>query len=178
MLGWEKSYSFNAGFDFRLFNILGGSIEYYHVTTKDVLALTQLDPTNGFPTDEWTRYFTNNGEIMNHGIDLSLNSNIINKADFSYDATLNFSYNYNEITDMDESTTDLTQLEGEDSYVIGQPIDFVHAVNSHIDKDGNYMITKKDGTVVPGSDFATFTTDELDFYRTTPPVFWFFQQSV
>jgi TonB-linked SusC/RagA family outer membrane protein len=171
LLGWEKSYSFNAGFDFRLFNLLGGSIEYYHTTTKDVLALTQLDPTNGFPTDEYTRYFTNNGEIINHGIDLSLNAAIIKKTVFSYDATLNFSYNYNEITDMDDSTTDLTQLEGEDSYVIGQPIDFVHAVNSHIDADGNYMITKKDGTVVPGSDFATFTSSDLDFYRRTPPVF-------
>jgi len=171
LLGWEKSYTFNTGFDFRIFNRIGGSIEYYHIVTKDVLALTQLDPTNGFPTDEWTKYYTNNGEILNHGFDVSLNANLVSNNNFKYDATLNFSYNYNEVSDMDIDNNDLTLLGYDDAFVKGQPIDYVHAVNSNINENGEIMITKKDGSVVSGSEFATFDINDLDFYRKTPPVF-------
>lgn len=48
-LGWEKTYSWNAGADYMLFNNrISGSVDFYHKLSKGLLADVDIDPTTGW----------------------------------------------------------------------------------------------------------------------------------
>ena len=48
-LRWERTESYNLGLDFSLFNdIIGGSLEVYSGTTKDLLVERSLPSITGF----------------------------------------------------------------------------------------------------------------------------------
>lgn len=98
-LRWEKTANFNLGLDFSLFaNRLSGSLDFYHRKGTDLLTTTDLDPTTG-----WTQLTINNGEMVNKGVELQLNSDIIHAAtrnDIDFSAAFNLAYNKNEVTEV------------------------------------------------------------------------------
>ena len=97
MLRWEKTTTFNAGVDFRLFNnLLSGSLEYYNRVGDDLLVTKIMDSTLGI-----TSRVINNGKMRNSGIELSLTGNIIRKKDWNFSANLNLAYNKNKILRVD-----------------------------------------------------------------------------
>lgn len=95
-LRWEKTASWNAGADFSFFgNRLSGSLDGYRKYSSDLLALTDLDPTGG-----WSSLTINNGEMLNTGVELMLNGDILaagNRKALGIRAALSFSYNKNEV---------------------------------------------------------------------------------
>lgn len=99
-LRWEKTKVLNIGVDFNLLkNRLNGSIEYYSKNTTDLLGPFSLDPTLG-----WSSVDMNFGSMFNHGVEISLNSVNIDKDDFTWRTSATFSYNKNEITDIETSS--------------------------------------------------------------------------
>lgn len=72
-LGWEKTYSWNAGADYMLFNNrISGSVDFYHKLSKGLLADVDIDPTTG-----WSKIFKNSATVRNVGLDLALNARIL-----------------------------------------------------------------------------------------------------
>lgn len=92
-LTWEKNKPFNIGMDFRLFNKISGTFEYYTRTTSDLLFQVPISATNGI-----TSYLDNVGEMKNSGIELALSAAIFDNPDgFSWKSDFNITTNTNEI---------------------------------------------------------------------------------
>jgi TonB-dependent starch-binding outer membrane protein SusC len=92
-LGWETTKGSNVGLDFGLFkNRLSASIDYYNTNTSDVIFDMNIPNITGFST-----ITTNIGSIDNSGIEGSISGVIIQKSDFTWTATVNFSKNNNKI---------------------------------------------------------------------------------
>ncbi len=92
-LGWETTTGLNLGVDFTILNSrLYGNVEYYTNDTKDILYNIQLPTMTGFSSIP-----TNIGEVHNHGMEFSITGKIVKSREFSWDATLNFARNRNEI---------------------------------------------------------------------------------
>ena len=100
-LTWESSKSFNAGFEFGLFNgILNGSVEYYSRTTTDLLYSKPVPISAGNPTGEFP---LNVGSVRNNGIEVSLDGTIYHSKKVDWSWNLNLTSNKNEILSLDES---------------------------------------------------------------------------
>ncbi|MFI1742935.1 SusC/RagA family TonB-linked outer membrane protein [Thalassobellus sediminis] len=92
-LSWEKTTEINVGFDFGFMNNrINGSIDVYDRQNTDIIFGKELPAVTGF-----TRIFENIGESSNKGIEIALNTTIIDKGDFKWTTNLNFASNKNEL---------------------------------------------------------------------------------
>ncbi len=165
---WEKTTTINVGVDFALFrNRLSGSIEYYNKNSVDLLAFINGSPTQGFGYSALT---TNNGEMVNRGFELTLNGEILRKKDFSWNATLLYSYNHNEVKHVSvEPTTWNSRLTLPTSYpTIGEPLHGVYGYDwAGLDKNGDPQVYDAEGNITNGPvrDYKA-----LKYQGTTVPV--------
>ena len=107
-LQWERTESVNAGLDFGLFNnIIDGSIEAYRSSTTDLLVERRLPDVLAF---DWV--YDNLGEVQNKGIELNLNSRNINRNNFSWNTSFNFSLNRNKIVHLYGDMEDVKDANG------------------------------------------------------------------
>jgi len=96
-LRWERTSTSNLGLDFSLFKgILSGSIDVYEKLTKDMLFQYAVSPA----LVPGGRIWANGGSISNRGVELMLNSTIVQTKNFSWSTTLNLANNRNEITSL------------------------------------------------------------------------------
>lgn len=101
-LRWEKTRSFNFGFDISLFNnLINAKIDIYDKVTTDLLwSQYAIASTSGFPS----LTFKNDGKLQNRGWELEVSTDrLINKGKFSIDFNVNFGNNKNVIKEIDES---------------------------------------------------------------------------
>lgn len=95
-LSWETTKSFNVGLDFGLWNSrLTGNVDMYFSTTNDLLLKRSLPKVTGYNT-----VYSNMGETANRGLEITLNSRNIVTKDFTWNSTVVFSWNKNEIKDL------------------------------------------------------------------------------
>lgn len=96
-LKWETTTSLNAGLDFGLWkDRISGTIEYYHSTTKDLLMRKALNQISGYQSQ-----LVNMGEVLNKGLEVSLNFIPVETKELSWNVGINFSLNKNEIVKLD-----------------------------------------------------------------------------
>jgi TonB-linked SusC/RagA family outer membrane protein len=91
----EQTTTVNLGLDFALFNRLRGSVDVFDKVSTDLLVKQELNAS--YALDYPLELYTNDGEISNKGIEISLGADIIRKADFKWNALLNYSYTKNEV---------------------------------------------------------------------------------
>ncbi len=124
-LGWETTTGINLGLDFSFFNSrLRGNVEYYDNSTKDILYAIDLPYAVGI-----TSINTNIGEVANHGLEFSLTGQIVNNENFTWESTVNFSRNRNEIVSVLGADNDGDGIEDDlvsDGLFIGEPTDVVY----------------------------------------------------
>ena len=114
-LKWERTSSANIGLDFSIKNgLLGGSIDLYKATTKDLLIDRAIPSILGYSP---STVASNLGEVENRGVEISLNSKIIKKENFKWTANFNFSLNRNQIVHLYGDMVDVLDAEGK---VVGQ----------------------------------------------------------
>lgn len=93
-LTWETTTQTNVGIDFGLFNNrMTGTLDYYLKQTEGALSTVQLAPSAGFNT-----IIDNVGEVENQGLELSLNTLLIDSKEFNFSVGFNISTNRNEVT--------------------------------------------------------------------------------
>lgn len=96
---WETSHSFNTGFDFTFFKgRLSGSAEYFSRKTADMLYYKPVAPSLGY-----SRLPMNVGSMLNNGIELDLNGDLIRTNNLQWKLNLNLTYFKNKIKELDPS---------------------------------------------------------------------------
>ena len=92
-LTWERTHQADFGFDLGFFgNRLELSVDFFSKHTYDALLRRQQPGYKGAQG-----YWVNAGEITNKGVDVSLTERILQTTDWQWTATLNLSYNKNEV---------------------------------------------------------------------------------
>jgi ferric enterobactin receptor len=85
----EIQSSWEVGGVFRfLNNRIGLDYTYYHNETENQIAQPRLAQSGGFIFSA-----LNSGSVINNGMEVALTGKVISQKNFSWDATLNFSYN-------------------------------------------------------------------------------------
>jgi len=109
-LKWEQTTQYGFGIDFGLDNNrFKGNIDFYRKETSDILL--NLQPLQG-ATFPFT--FKNvDAVIVNQGIELGLEYDIIRSDDFTWNANFNIAYNKNELTDFNEAPINAGNLYGQ-----------------------------------------------------------------
>ena len=162
---WEETVSTNIGVDFGLFNNrLSGAIDIYQKFTDDLL----FSAAPSAFTNLSDRITTNIGEMTNRGLELSLNTVMVDRENFDWDLGFNFTYNTNEITKLDNTsdsifiayeTGGISGDVGQNIQVLqqGQAFNAFRTYEHILDENGN-----------PRNDVTDFNGDglptELDYY--------------
>ncbi|RDI13418.1 SusC/RagA family TonB-linked outer membrane protein [Flavobacterium sp. AG291] len=178
-LKWESTKQTNIGVDFSLFNRITGTFEWYNKETNDLLYTYQVPQ----PPYLVGTMLANVGDLSNKGIELTLNANIIQKENFTWDANFNFAKNKQKIERLSNQTykTDviysgslhgLSGMSNQFSQIIkeGYPVGTFWGPKSEgLDENGNIIVGDEDqeiGTAQP--DFSlglgmNFTYKNFDF---------------
>ena len=109
-LRWEKTTSYNLGFNLGFFeDLLTVDFDFYHKDTKDLLVQNVAIPaTTGYSK----LAYQNVGNMTNDGWELQVNArNFLKFGKFSMGAGFNIAQNYNEITEMDQRVLDAINSE-------------------------------------------------------------------
>ncbi|MBZ9626688.1 TonB-dependent receptor [Psychroflexus sp. CAK57W] len=94
-LKWEVGSTINLGLDYAMLdNRVSGSINAYRRETKDLIAFTLVDPFTNFGN----RIDANIGDMVNRGLEFTLNLKPIETDNFEWNINYNISLNDNEIT--------------------------------------------------------------------------------
>ncbi|PZX53076.1 TonB-linked SusC/RagA family outer membrane protein [Algoriphagus ratkowskyi] len=138
-LTWETTKTANFAMDFELFQRrIAGTIEFYSSDTENLLVRRNIPVMNGY-----TSILTNVGEVNNKGIEVSLSTDNIRKAQFQWSTDFTFSHNKNEIVHLFKTDLDRDGKEDDNianGWFIGKPI------NSYYDYafDGIYQLGDDD----------------------------------
>ncbi|WP_273264101.1 TonB-dependent receptor [Hoylesella shahii] len=108
---WETNTNMNLGFEFELFkHRLTGSVEYYQRKTTDMLLWFSVPPSLGYDG-----YYDNVGDMMNRGVELNLDADLIRTKAFTWAMNFNITHNHNNISYLPEQNKTL-EKEGHAGY--------------------------------------------------------------
>ncbi|MCA9738782.1 MAG: TonB-dependent receptor [Gemmatimonadota bacterium] len=95
-LGPEVATELEVGFDAALFeDRLSTEVTYYRQRVEDALVSLPVAPSRGFPGTQ----FVNLGEVFNHGVEVQLNSRMLQRRNLAWDLGVGLSWNRNEVVD-------------------------------------------------------------------------------
>jgi TonB-linked SusC/RagA family outer membrane protein len=95
-LKWETTSQYNAGVDVGLWkDRLNLVADIYYKKTSDLLVDIPIEITTGFPST-----LANIGSVLNKGVEIGLNANIVDTKNVRWSASVNFARNINEITSL------------------------------------------------------------------------------
>ncbi len=102
-LTWEKAKQLDVAVDYGFFgNRIAGTIEAYYKRTNDLLWTVPLAYESGY-----TSSLTNVGVLDNKGIEFTLNTVNVNKRNFQWTTSFNFTVNRNEIVELYDGKQDV-----------------------------------------------------------------------
>ena len=98
-LSWEKTLEYNFGIEFGMWNErLHIDIDLYNKTTRDLLLEAPVLNISGY-----TKAWQNIGSIRNSGIELSLNTLLVDKRNFQWSFDVNMTHNKSKILKLGQS---------------------------------------------------------------------------
>ena len=114
-LGWEKTRDAKVGIDLGfLKDRLCLQAETYYRLSTDVVTSSRVASTSGY-----TYVYYNSADLMNSGVEFTLNGKIVRSRDWNVGASLNFAYNYNKVLSYKPASSTIT---AKDRYVEGYPV--------------------------------------------------------
>ncbi len=93
LIKWEETTTYNTGLDFGLFNNINGTVDVYYRETNDLLNFV---PYPGGANLSNAGY-ANVGQLVNKGIEVTLDATPVKTDDLSLNVAMNFTYNNSEI---------------------------------------------------------------------------------
>lgn len=150
-LGWEKLWTTNVGLRLGFFDRLNVVGELYHKYTTNMLMQVPISYAEGGYGYRWD----NVGAMVNKGIELSIDADVIRTKNFSWNVSVNASYNKNEITELYNGLDEYEMGRTSTKLVVGHSVgEFfmnryagVNPANGDplwYDKDGNVTTEFKD----------------------------------
>jgi TonB-linked SusC/RagA family outer membrane protein len=132
----ELKTEWELGTDLRFFNNdLTFSFTYYNNKIQDILLNVNLSPSSGFSTQ-----YGNFGAMENQGYEIDLGWNAIQNDNLTLNASLNWSKNKNEVTDLYGTTfVDMSAGASVKSVaIVGYPLGALFGTGSRTNPDGSY----------------------------------------
>lgn len=143
----ERNKELEFGFDAGFFNDkLSLTFTYYNKETEDFLINAQVPSSSGFSAQQ-----ENGGDFENRGVEISLDANIYNTDNFSWDATVTWFRNRSEVTRLDVPTFNLGG--------------FGNSLGQFQIEEGE-SVTQIVGTTGPGTEVTQLGDTEPDFQFT------------
>lgn len=105
-LTWVKTNMANLGIDLTLFK---GKVEVifdaYEKLTKGLLLSTSLPTTSGY-----NEVYRNAADVLNRGLEFTVNTNLKFGSDFTWSSNLNFAYNKNRVIRLPDGNADIIKV--------------------------------------------------------------------
>lgn len=145
-LKWETTSTYNVGLDWGIMDQrLSGSVDWYYRKTTDLLNYAPLSSMAGYKNQAWQ----NIGSLKNTGVEAAITWRAIQTKDWFWTMTYNFTYNKNEITDLNGVSengapvvnTNIKVGDGSGAYLqanqVGYAINSYYVYQQVYDKNGN-----------------------------------------
>ena len=159
-LGWETTTGTNLGLDFAVIDSkFRGNVEYYKNETENILYGIQLPNITGFNAIN-----SNIAKVSNHGLEFTISSTLVNKEDWTWEASLNFSRYRNKIDSILGPENDNDDDGKEDDLVgsglfIGEPQNVIY----DYEITGMWQLADEaDGSIWTGFFPGTYKLRDLD----------------
>ncbi|OMP31953.1 SusC/RagA family TonB-linked outer membrane protein [Mangrovimonas sp. DI 80] len=161
----ERQKSFEIGTEWRFFNNrLGFDFTYYNTNTFNQIFYIQAEPNpNGY-----SQNIVNAGEISNEGFEIVLNATPVQTDKFSWESSVNFAQNDNEVISVHPSLQDgeaIITARGVNGYeyslIEGEDFGSIKARSLVRDENGTPVINSS-GTLM-STDFETVAHAQPDF---------------
>ncbi len=185
-LKWETSKQFNLGIDFGMFNNrIGGTVDVYNTRTTDLLLPEIIPIINGY-----RNYITNIGETNNSGIDVSLRGTAVEIGDFTWDVTVNWATNKNEIVKLSRTGPNGEAVSDEaNGWFIGEDINEIYNYEylgvwqeeeadqanlfGQVPGDAKFLDVNGDNAITPAEDRVFLGNPTPDWYGAINNIFRF-----
>ena len=103
----EMTYSWEVGMDLRLFNNMTRlDIAYYSTKVSNQIVTVRVSPASGYILQ--TR---NEGDVRNHGLEFTLEQDVIKRKNFQWTLGLNFDFNRGKVTYLPEGVSEITNVQ-------------------------------------------------------------------
>lgn len=147
------STTFEIGTDLGFFNNrLNLDFAYYNRATTNDIVETTISTAAGANTA-----LLNLGKMRNKGVELLLSGKIINSDHFSWDASINGSYNENTVEALTDQLNSITMATSVNGYVtitsdVGRPYSIIKGYKPRVDANGNtvYNVSGGSATIAQG----------------------------
>jgi TonB-linked SusC/RagA family outer membrane protein len=173
---WETSKKTDIGINFGLLNErLRGEITYYKNNIDGLLLSVPQAPSAGLPN----AILQNVGAMFNQGWEFGLEATVIDKQDFNWNSSFNFSYNKNEVTALANGLTEIqtstSGLETVNKTVPGYSVGYLWVIRTagvdpatgkriFVDANGNQVLYQN-GSVLPAGQYNYMNPDGTQYKR-------------
>ena len=130
-LKWERTTQVDAGIDAQLWGRMNINFDYYNRTTDNLLYSVPIPSTSGFSS-----VLSNVGKVNNHGIEASVNMDVVKTKDLTVNVGVNYTFNTNEIKELYGDVESITVTDGSTTtgivskLTVGEPVNAVYARHS------------------------------------------------
>ena len=108
-LTWETNTNLNVGVEFGFFNNrLSGGIDFFNRKTSDMLFKLAVPLEAGY-----TSIYTNIGDMVNRGVEIELNADLIRTKNLVWDFSVNMTHYKNKIVKLPEQYKNNTTADGQ-----------------------------------------------------------------
>lgn len=173
---WEETTTYNIGLDYGLLeNRISGALDLYYRETDDLINFIPV-PAG---TNLTNQILTNVGDLVNQGVEFSINAKVISTTDMVWEIGFNASYNENEIVKL-TATDDPTYLgvftggisggvgNNIQIHSVGYPASSFYVYQQVYDEDGNPV----EGLYVDlNNDDQSTVDDRYRYKKAAPDVF-------
>jgi len=117
-LGWEKLWATNVGLHLGFIDRFNVDVEFYNKKTTNMLMEVPVSYTSTGFGYRWE----NVGAMLNRGVELSVNADVLRIKDFAWNVNANVSYNKNEITELYNGVTEYESAGTGRKMAVGHPV--------------------------------------------------------
>jgi hypothetical protein len=123
-LTWEKTSSFDFGFDFSMLGSrLYGNVDFYLTKTHDLLYVQSLPPSSVYAS-----VLSNVGKTKGYGLEVQIGAVPVKTKDFSWDTSLSFSTSHDEIVELSNGLD--KNISGRSGQIVGEPVNIFYYYES------------------------------------------------
>ena len=117
-LSWEQTWANNIGLSLSFFNRANLNVDFYHKKTTNMLMLVPQSYAITGVGNRWD----NIGAMMNRGVEIAIDGDVIRTKDFTWNLSANVSYNKNKLLELYNGVEEYVNSTTGLKYVVGHPV--------------------------------------------------------